>query len=195
MDKKAARSLKLKFNKYCLVHQQLHWKDPGAVLLRCLEKPKIEEVILEVHEGAYGGYKYWKATAYKILSSGYYCPSLFYDVYHQVRACIKCQIFSEKQNLVSLPLKPIIVNAPFQQWVLDFIGEINPASSGKHKRILTATNFFTRWVESIPTKNATKKVIINFIQDNILCRFGCPKKLSTHNDKVFKSIAMVSFYE
>ena len=81
LDKKAVRSLKLKGTKYCLVEQQLLWKDPGRVLLRCLDKLDIEEVISESHEGVYGGHKYWKATAYKILRSGYYSPSLFSDVY------------------------------------------------------------------------------------------------------------------
>jgi hypothetical protein len=35
-----------------------------------------------------------------------------------------------KQKLMSLPLKPIIAHGPFQQWGLEFIGEINPSSSG-----------------------------------------------------------------
>ena len=79
LDKKESRSLKLKATKYYLIDQQLLWKDPGGVLLRCLDKPDIEEVILESHEGACGGHKYCKATAYKILRSGYYWPSLFYE--------------------------------------------------------------------------------------------------------------------
>ena len=58
LDKKTSRSLELKASKYCLINQQLHWKDPGGVLLRCLEKPEIEEVISELHEGACGGHKY-----------------------------------------------------------------------------------------------------------------------------------------
>ena len=82
-----------------------------------------------------------------------------------------------------------------QQWGLDFIGEINPASSGQHRWILIATYFFTKWVEAIPTRNATDKVIISFIQENILSRFGCPKKLLTDNAKAFKSKAMVAFCE
>ena len=83
---------------------------------------------------------------------------------------------------MSLPLNPIAVNAPFQQWGLKFIGEINPSSSGQHKWILTAKYFFTKWVEVIPTRNVTDKVIINFIQENILSRFGrCPKKIVTDN--------------
>ena len=95
---------------------------------------------------------------------------------------------------MSLPLKPIVVNAPFQQWGLDFIGEINHATSRQHRWILTATNFFIKWLEAIPTKNATDKVIISFIRENILSRFGRPKKLLTDNSKAFKSKSMVSFW-
>ena len=81
MDRKASRSLKLKATKYCLVEEQLFWKDPGGILLRCLDKSEIEGVISESHEGAWGGHKYWKTTAYRILRAGYYWPSLFADVY------------------------------------------------------------------------------------------------------------------
>ena len=81
LDKKYARSLKLRSTKYCFVEQQLLWKDPGGILLRCFDKPEIEGVISDSHEGACGGHKYWKETAYKILRVGYYWPSLFSDVY------------------------------------------------------------------------------------------------------------------
>ena len=90
LDKKAARSLKLKATKYCVIEDQLFWKYPGCILLRCLDQFEIGEVILESHEGACGGHKYWKETAYKILRVGYYWPSLFTDVYQQVRACTPC---------------------------------------------------------------------------------------------------------
>ena len=45
LDRKEIRSLKLKATKYCLVDQQLYWKDPGGILLRCLDKSEVEEVI------------------------------------------------------------------------------------------------------------------------------------------------------
>ena len=48
----------------------MFWKDPGGILLKCLDKPKIKGVISESHEGACGGHKYWKATTYKILRAG-----------------------------------------------------------------------------------------------------------------------------
>jgi hypothetical protein len=90
-----------------------------------------------------------------------------------------------------MPLKPIIAHGPFQQWGLDFIGEISPTSSGKHRWILTATDYFTKWIEAIPTRNTIDKVIMEFLEGYIFSRFGCPKKLVTDNAKAFKSNFML----
>ena len=73
---------------------------------------------------------------------------------------------------------------------LDFIGEIHPPSSGKNKWILKATDYFTKWIEVIPTINATDKVIINFLEENIFSTFGCPTKLIRDNAQAFKSFVM-----
>ena len=66
-----------------------------------------------------------------------------------------------------LPLIPISVETPFQQQGLDFIGEISPIYSGQHRWILTATDYFTKWVEAIPTRQATNIVIIDSLLSNI----------------------------
>ena len=112
-----------------------------------------------------------------------------------MRACLECQKFSRKEKLHSLPLKPISIEAPFQQWGLDFIGEIHPPSIGQHKWILTTTDYFTQWIEVVPMRNATDTIIIKFLTENILSRFGCPRKLVTHNAQSFKSEKLVSFYQ
>jgi hypothetical protein len=78
-------------------------------------------------------------------------------------------------------MKPISVEAPFQQWGLEFIGEIHPPSLGQHKWILIATNYFRKWIEVVPCMQATNCVIINFLETNILSHFGCPRKIITDN--------------
>jgi hypothetical protein len=95
---------------------------------------------------------------------------------------------------MSLPLKPIITHGPFQQWGSDFIGEINPSSLGKHIRTLTATDYFTKWIQEILTRNAIDKVIMDFLEGYIFSRFGCPKKLVTDNAQDFKSNSMIEFH-
>ena len=129
----------------------------------------------------------------KFLRSGYYWPTLFPDTQNLVMSCHKCQIFDGKRKLLPLPLHPIRVEAPFQQWGLDFIGEIHPSSSAQHKWILTATDFFTKWIEAIPYRNSNDSVIIKFLETNILSRFGCPRKIITNNVVAFKSKNTVDF--
>jgi hypothetical protein len=78
---------------------------------------------------------------------------------------------------------------------LDFIVEIYSPSSGQHKWILTTTDYFTKWIESILTRNATDKVIIIFLEETIFSRFGCPRKLITNNARAFKSASMIELCE
>jgi hypothetical protein len=108
-------------------------------------------------------------------------------------SCHQCQLFEGKMKLFPLPLKPISVDAPFQQWGLDFIGEIHPPSSGHHRWILTATNYFTKWIEAVPSRQATNFFIIKFLENNILSRFGCPRKIITDNEATFRSKKLIDF--
>eukprot|EP00253_Pinus_taeda_P015867 PITA_15867 len=98
-------------------------------------------------------------------------------------SCQACQLFTGKQKLVALPLQPVVVEAPFQNWVLDFIGKFHENSNNDYLWILIATDYFTKWVEAIPAKNATEKVIMDFIKNNIITRFGVPAKITTDNVK------------
>eukprot|EP00253_Pinus_taeda_P028990 PITA_28990 len=84
-------------------------------------------------------------------------------------------------------------SGPFQQRGLDFIGEIHPSSSGQHRWILTATDYFTKWIEAIPCRQPNDSIIIQFLETNILSRFGCPKKIITDNAAAFKSKKMINF--
>jgi hypothetical protein len=194
-DKSKARSLKLKAVKYCIINQNLFWKDPGGILLKCIDEDESNWIMTDLHKGVCGGHQYWKATTYKILRVGYYWPTLFLMYFLRSEHVSSAKYLLGKQKLLSLPLKPIIANGPFQQWGLDFIGEIHPPSSGKHRWILTTTDYFTKWIEAIPTRNATDKVIINFLEENIFSRFGCPRKLITDNAQAFKYASMIEFCE
>jgi transposase InsO family protein len=90
-------------------------------------------------------------------------------------------------------LKPIVVEAPFQQWGLDFIGEFKDNSNNGYHWVLTATDYFTRWVEAIPMKKATKEVMMSFLEDRIITRFDAPAKITTHNVKAFSSLSLANF--
>ena len=93
----------------------------------------------------------------------------------------------------ALPLNPIGVQAPFQQWGLDFIGKFKDNSSNGYSWILTTTDYFTKWVEAIPTKKATDAIVMDFLEDKIITRFGVPARIITDNGPCFVSFEMSYF--
>jgi len=60
---------------------------------------------------------------------------------------------------------------PLYNWVLDFIGPINPPSNGC-AWILIATKLFTKWVEAMAMKKATSSLVANFLRENIIVILG-----------------------
>ena len=102
-------------------------------------------------------------------------------------------MFTKKQKFAPLPMIPVHIEEPFRQWGIDFIGEIHPASSSQHEWILTATDYFTKWVEVIPVRNTIDAVVIKFMEENIISRFGCPAKIVTDNAQAFKSTNFINF--
>jgi hypothetical protein len=193
LTKTKARFLKLKALKFLILEGNLYWKDPRGILLNCLLKDEADKVLQDFHAGDCSGHLNWKTIANKILRVGFYWSTLFTDVHQKVTSCHKCQVFEGKRKLLPLPLKPNSVEAPFQQWLLDFIGEILPPSSSQHRWILTATDYFTKWIEAVPSRQATDSFIIKFLENNILSRFGCPRKIITNNAAAFRSKKLIYF--
>jgi hypothetical protein len=187
------RALRLKAMKYCLTEDGLGWRNPDGVILRCVNKEEADKLMVDLHSGYCGGHFAARTTAHNILRAGYYWPTIFSDTHRYVRSCQLCQFFVDKQCLPSLPLKPVIIEAPFQQWGLDFIGEFKDNSSNGYRWVLTATDYFTRWVEAIPTKKATKEVVMKFLEEKIITRFGVPAKITMDNAKDFSSMALNEF--
>jgi len=150
----------LKASKYCILDGVLFWKDLSGVLLNFLVKTEAKDLMSDFHKGDCGGHLFWKTTSNKILRVGFYWPNLFTDVYKIVMSFHECHIFHGKRKLQPLPLQHISVMALFQQWGLDFVGEIHPSSSTHHKWILTATYYFMKWIEAIPTRQSIDYVVI-----------------------------------
>jgi hypothetical protein len=71
-------------------------------------------------------------------------------------------------------LHPIVKLWPFQGWGLDFVGEIHPSSTKGHRFVLVATDYFTKWVETVSLRNMTHREVINFVTEHIIHRFGVP---------------------
>lgn len=88
----------------------------------------------------------------------------------------------------------MVIEGPFQQWGLNFIGPINPALSASRTYIITTTDYFIKWVEEKATKRITSEVVCEFIKENIMVRFGVLVRLVMDNVAYFSSAEITNFY-
>ncbi|WRX31892.1 Integrase [Theobroma cacao] len=81
-------------------------------------------------------------------------------------------------------LHNIITPWPFHTWAFNLIRPINSPSKG-YTWILARTKCFIEWVEAISLKNVTVPAVANFIKENIICKFGIPRRILLDNGTPF----------
>lgn len=170
MIKTKRRYFRLQAIPYVLLDGVLFKKDINGVLLRCIGIGQIKRVLRYFHDRDSGGHFTPWVTTLKIMKAGYYWPTLFSDCYTWIWKCKKCALFTGKERIAALPLHPILVDQPFMQWGLDFMGIINRKSRQGHKWILTTMEYFTKWTEAVVLKEANESNILDFYE-GIVTRF------------------------
>ena len=100
------------------------------------------------------------------------------DCAAHVRKCHQCQVCGDLKHMPPMPLHTTTSPWPFSTWGIDIIGKIYPTTSNGHEFILVAIDYFTKWVEVASYKVLNSKKVAQFIQTNIICKYGYHTKLS-----------------
>jgi len=109
------------------------------------------------------------------------------DYFTYYKGCQECQKFGNVQIAPASAMNPIIKPWPFRGWGIDLVGQIYLPSNKNHKFILVATDYFTKWVETIPLKNVTSKEMIEFVKEHIIYWFGILQTITTDQGTIFTS--------
>ena len=115
------------------------------------------------------------------------------DTQSYVKACDKCQRFSNLIRQPSEELSPMTAPWPFVQWGLDIMGPF-PTALRQLKFLVVGIDYFTKWVEAEPLATITEKSIRTFMWKNIICRYGISRVFVSDNGKQFDNGAFRSFY-
>ncbi|XP_015169908.1 uncharacterized protein [Solanum tuberosum] len=139
------------------------------------------KLLEQIHVGVCGTHMNGLTLAKKILRAGYFWMTMEHDCCKFVQKCHKCQMHGD---LIRVP--PHEINAmsspwPFLAWGMYVIGPIEPVASNRHRFIFVAIDYFTKWVEAASYKSVTKKVVADFVCNNLICRFGVPESIITDN--------------
>ena len=125
--KDAVRKLKFQASRFVLIKDVLYKRGFSQPYLRCLSQEEANYVMREVHEGICGNHSWALSLVHKLIRAGYYWPTMLKDAHAYVKACDKCQRFSNFIRQSSKELTPMTAPWPFAQWGLDIIG---PFSTG-----------------------------------------------------------------
>jgi hypothetical protein len=83
---------------------------------------------------------------------------------------------------------------PFAKWGIDFM-TCHPHSARGHGYIIVAIDYFTKWVEVIPTFDNIGKTASLFPFNHIIARFGVPQAIVTDHGSHFRNFMMSELTE
>jgi hypothetical protein len=165
------RRIRHQAKNYLILDDTLYQRGVDCILHRCLTHEEVVIVLNDCHTGACGGHLSGLATTQKILREGYFCSTLIKDCIESVKKCHPCQVFSRKMRAHPTPMFPVITVGPFTKWGIDYT-TCNPPSARGHRYIIVAVNYFTKWVEAMPTFKDDGETATLFLFNQIIARFG-----------------------
>ena len=87
---------------------------------------KIRNILADAHGSIAGGNYARRATAQNILRAGLCWPTLHQDSKVYCKACDVCQRTGRPSWRDEMLLNPQMTLQPFEKWVIDFMGSIQP---------------------------------------------------------------------
>ncbi|KAL2235239.1 UNVERIFIED_CONTAM: Gag-Pol polyprotein [Sesamum indicum] len=190
-DKRASSDLRVIRDQY---GTQLYKRTVEGPLLKCLDDLQAKYVLREIHEGSCGNHSGARSLAQKVARQGYFWPTLMTDSKEFVRRCEKCQRYASQIHTPAVPMTPILITCPFDQWDIDILGPF-PLARAQKKFVIVAVEYFSKWVEVEAVSKISEREVINFIWKNIVCRFGIPRVLISDNGTQFQGRQITSWLQ
>ncbi|XP_055801017.1 uncharacterized protein LOC129870307 [Solanum dulcamara] len=166
---KLKRTLRRMSNHFFLNGEILYRRTLDLGLLRCVDAKEAMRLLEEIHGGTCGPHMNGFTLAKKILRAGYFWMTMERDSIRYVQKCHQCQVHGDFIRVAPNELN--VMGSPwlFSAWGMD--------------------------VEASTYKAVTKKVVADFVRNNIICRFGIPESIITDNAANLNSDLMKEIYE
>uniref|UniRef100_A0A1A8R460 Gypsy retrotransposon integrase-like protein 1 n=1 Tax=Nothobranchius rachovii TaxID=451742 RepID=A0A1A8R460_9TELE len=135
----------------------------------------------EIHSSKMGGHSGIVKTR-KSLCSKFYWHGMTVDIEKWLSECDHCQRVGPPLKVVET-LDCIKVSGVWELVGMDLTGPLPQTPSG-YKYILTATDYFSKWVEAFPLKTKSAEEVSQTLC-TIFYRHGCPLRILTDQGQEF----------
>jgi hypothetical protein len=149
-----------------------------------LPKSLRAEILYLCHDNVIGGHLGFLKT-YEKVRERFWWPKMKEEIAYWVNSCEDCQSRkgSARESTFS---EPISIGEPFDMLGVDIMGPL-PTTKNGHKYIVVFTEYLTKWVEAFPIVDADSVTVAKLLVEQVICRYGAPRKLLSDQGKVFLS--------
>ncbi|EGT57862.1 hypothetical protein CAEBREN_22792 [Caenorhabditis brenneri] len=138
------------------------------------------------HENAAsGGHLFWKKSLEK-AQRRYYWPNMQKNFFEWTRQCLPCQrrrsVHPSARELQAI----VCTTAVFEKVGLDLTGPLRESSRG-NKYYINVVDWFTKYVISVPVKDATTDTVTRVLLEEVILKYGTPAQLISDNASGFTS--------
>lgn len=154
---------------------------PTGVRRRVPRPEERSAVVMQCHDDM--GHQGVNKT-YKTMQARYHWANMLSDVRQHIRSCSTCReqrMMLIKQNV----LKPLPIVAIWHRVHIDCMGPY-PVTAAGNKYIVLAVDSFSKWPEARAIPDHSSRTIANFIEEELLSRFGCMRELCSDRGLEFK---------
>jgi hypothetical protein len=174
---------------YLLIDGVLYRQGANGMMMNYISREEDIELLEDIHKGVCGSHASWRLIIGKAFWHGFYWPTAKDDTMDVIKKCRDCQFFQKQIMKHVNPLQPIDISWPFAVWVIDTMDILTRAPGG-FRYLFVRIDTFTKWMEVVPAINITQEVAVKFLQ-NIIYRFGEPRRVLTDNGTQFKGAKFV----
>ncbi|OIR56592.1 MAG: uncharacterized protein A8A55_2659, partial [Amphiamblys sp. WSBS2006] len=104
-------------------------------------------------------------------------------------SCEEC-VKTTRRDGSQAKMNPLGACDPFERWGLDAIGAMPQTEDGS-KWIFTAVDYGTKWPVAIPVKELTAEAALQFVEREIIGKFGAPKEIVTDRGSCFTASSFI----
>uniref|UniRef100_A0A914DMF0 RNA-directed DNA polymerase n=1 Tax=Acrobeloides nanus TaxID=290746 RepID=A0A914DMF0_9BILA len=156
--------------------------DERAIVPDKLKRP----IFMAVHDNLYGaGHFSIRKTYFK--ARRFFWRNMYRDIKNWCRSCIRCQERNSPRPTYQMPLRPVVTSSVWEIIGIDLCGPY-PRTPDGNIHIVNFIDLFTKYVISVPLKDATALSAAQAFVDNVVLHHGVPVQIVTDGATTFKGI-------
>ncbi|GBN61176.1 Transposon Tf2-8 polyprotein [Araneus ventricosus] len=147
-----------------------------------------EQILRDHHDAPTAGH-YGTEGTFNRISNIYYWTGMRKFITDYVKNCPECNRFKDSNQNPAGLLQTPVSSQRFETLAIDLFGLLPESKDGK-KWIFIVEDYTTKWVELFALPSATAKEFATTLLEEVLLRYGIPRRIISDNGTQFVSAVM-----